>query len=224
MGVVVKRKLTALLVVAVFLLVGGCSEKSESVVSPIDSPSPVTSVRPGANIKAESPIPTASIQPGSSVNCVVRLIELPLPLWGTNPGASSTSYITSSSGGQVRVSYSYTSILRKLVRISATLSIPPGAIDKDRYITMSLDDKYVGLKFKPGGLKFNIPAKLDFNATGLDLSVVPFGAQLSLYYVNDFGSATEKEKAKKISANAFYGSLVCDDGEIPHFSRYAFGY
>lgn len=218
------RKLTVLLVVAVFLLVGGCSEKSQSVLSPIDSPSPVTSVNQGSNAKAESPEPMASIQPGRSINCSPKLLQLPLPLWGANQGASSTSYITSSSGGKVSVTYSYTSILRKLFRVTATLSVPPGAIDKDTYVTMSVDDKYLALKFKPSGLKFNIPAELDFNATGLDLSILPFGAPISLYYVNDYGVMTEKENAESISANRFYGSVVCNDGEIPHFSRYAFGY
>jgi len=222
MGVLMNRKITAMLVVAVFLLVGGCSEKSQSILSPVDSPPALTSVQPGANTKAEAPTPLASIKPGSNVNCGVTLLPLPLPLWGDSPGASSTSYITRSSGGKVSVSYSYYSILRKQVRISATLTVPAGAVDKDTYITMSLDDKYVAVNFKPSGLKFNMPAKLDFNATGLDLSVVPIGVPISLYFV-DF-LTVEKEKAGSITANRFYGSLVCSNGEIPHFSRYAFGY
>jgi hypothetical protein len=218
------RKITALLVVAVFLLVGGCSENSQSVLSPTDSPSPVTSVNQGSNTSAESPAPMASIQPGRSINCSPKLLQLPLPLWGANQGSSSTSYITSSSGGKVSVSYSYTSILKKLFRVTATLSIPPGAIDKDRYITMSVDDKYVALKFVPGGLKFNVPAKLDVNVTGLDLSILPFGAQVSLYYVNDSGVVTEKENVGGINTNRLFGSIRCDDADINHFSRYAFGY
>jgi hypothetical protein len=219
-----KRVFIVLLVLAVFMLISGCSEKSESILSPVDSPASVTSVQPGSNGKVEAPAAVASIQPGRSINCSPRLVQLPLPLWGTNQGASSTSYITSSSGGQVSVTYSYTSILRKVFRVTATLSVPPGAIDKNTYVTMSVDDQYLALKFKPSGLKFNVPAKLDVNATGLDLSIVPFGAQLSLYYVNDFNVVTEKENVEGISTNRFFGSLGCDDAEIHHFSRYAFGY
>ena len=138
-----KKVFIVVLVLAVFMLISGCSDNSQSVLSPVESPIGATSVQSASNAKGESPAPMASIQPGHSINCSPKLLQLPPPLWGYNQGASSTSYITSSSGGQVSVTYSYTSILRKLFRVTATLSVPPGAIDKDTYVTMSLDDKYV---------------------------------------------------------------------------------
>jgi hypothetical protein len=205
------RKLTALLVVAVFLLVGGCSEKSQSVLSPIDSPSPVTSVNQGSNAKAESPEPMASIQPGKSTNCAIKLITLPQPVSKKDWDASSTSLITPGSGGQLHVSYTYLSILGKRVSVSATFTVPPGAVEKGKYVTMSLDPKYLGVKFQPGGLKFNVPAQLDFSVTGVDLSIVPIGVPISLYYVNLLTLTFEKEDAS-ISANRWLGTIICKSG------------
>jgi hypothetical protein len=199
-----------MLVVIGFLLIGGCSDSSQPVLSPIDSPTAGGTVQQGAVAKAVSGAKTQ--------------IPLPVPLVGKNKGGSSTGYITVSSGGQVSASYSYTSILNKLVQISATFSVPPGAIDKNINVTLSLDDKYVAVKFIPGGLKFKVPAKLTYNATGLDLSMVPVGAPISLCFVNDSEQVTEEENTESISTDPSCGSLACKNGDIPHFSRYAFAY
>jgi hypothetical protein len=219
-----KKFFVVMLAVVVFLLIAGCSDRSESILSPTDSPAPGTSVQPGSNTKVESPTPLASTQPGISTNCAITLIPLPQPAWDNGLGASSRSLITHDFGGQVRASFSYISVLGKRVSVSATFTVPPGAVDKDTYVTMSFDDKHIGVKFIPGGLKFNIPANLDFSASGLDLSIVPSGVPISLYYVSDYSLTFEKQKTSGISANKWSGTLVCNDGQINHFSRYAFGY
>jgi hypothetical protein len=218
-----KRLLIALFVIIGLMLMSGCSEKGDSVVSPVESPAPVAKIQHESGTKTEPAEPMGWIQPGQIINNLVTLIPLPTPSWNS-AGSSSTGLITSRYGGRVRVDYSYFSIFGKRVSVSATLTVPPGAVDKDTYVTMSLDDKYIGLKFKPGGLKFKVPAELDVSASGLNLSSVPFGKSVSLYYVDLFGSTFEKVHASGVSASKFQGTIVCSNAQINHFSRYAFGY
>jgi hypothetical protein len=45
--------------------------------------------------------------------------------------------------------------------------------------------------------------------------------KLWLYY--DDNGTWVKMAAKKVEFNLKEGKLKCDDGELPHFSRYAFG-
>jgi hypothetical protein len=218
-----KRMLIAVFVAIGFMLMSGCSEKSDSLVSPVESPAPVAKIQHESGTKTEPAEPMGWIDPGQIIKNLVTLLPLPTPLWDS-PGASSTGFISSTYGGRVRVDYTYFSILRKRVGVSATLTVPPGAVDKDTYVTMSLDDKYIGLKFKPGGLKFKVPAELDFSASGLNLSLLPFGKTVSLYYVNELTSTYEKVNASGVSAGKFQGTIVCNNADINHFSRYAFGY
>jgi hypothetical protein len=215
------RKITAMIVVAVFLLVGGCSENGQSLLSPVNSSPPATSVTQGSNAKADAPEPMGVIRPGQSTNCAITLIPLPQAVWNSVPGSSSSGLITASSGGTLRANYSYYSILGKKVTLSATFTVPPGAVNRDTYVTMSFDGLNVGVDFLPNGLKFNIPAELDFSASGLDLTTLPLGVPVSLYFVN---WTFEKQNALSISTNKWYGILVCKDAQIKHFSRYAFGY
>jgi hypothetical protein len=223
-GVIMKRLLIAVFVVIGFMLMSGCSEKSESIVSPAESVGPAASVQHESVAKAEASEPMGSIFSGKTIKNLITLIPLPAPMWKNDPGSSSTALITSRYGGRVRVNYSYSSVFGKRVSVSATFTVPPGSIDKDTYVTMSLDSKYIGLKFKPGGLKFKVPAELDFSASGLDLSALPFGKSVSLYYVDLLTSAFEKVKASGVSAGKFQGTIVCNNAQINHFSRYAFGY
>jgi hypothetical protein len=217
-----KRMLIAVFVAVGFMLMSGCSEKGDSVLSPAESPASADKVQHQSGIKTEPAEPMGWAS-GQSIKDLVTLIPLPTPLWDS-PGSSSTGLITGRYGGRVRVNYSYFSVFGKRVSVSATFTVPPGAIDKDTYVTMSLDNKYIGLKFKPGGLKFKVPAELDFSASGLDLSSVPFGKSVSLYYVDLFGSTFEKVNASGVSAGKFQGTIVCNNAQINHFSRYAFGY
>lgn len=217
------RKLTVLLVVAVFLLVGGCSENSQSLLSPVDSSPPATSVNQGSNVKGNAPEPTA-IQPGQSTNCAITLIPLPRALWNIGQGTSTTGLITRSSGGKLSANYSYMSVLGKKVTVSATFTVPPGAVNQDTYVTMSFNTLNVGVDFIPNGLRFNVPAELDFSASGLDIASLPLGVPVSLWFVNLYPWMFEKQNALSISTNKWYGTLVCKDAQIKHFSRYAFGY
>jgi hypothetical protein len=218
-----KRILVTVFVSVGFLLISGCSDKGDSVLSPAQSPAPVAKVQHQSGMRPEPAEPMSCIQPGQIINNPVTLIPLPSPPWNRT-GSSSTSLITSRYGGRVRLAYSYFSKLGKRVTVSAMLIVPPGAIDNDTYVTMSLDDNYVGLKFKPEGLKFKVPAELNFSAMGLDLSMVPFGESISLYYVNLFTSTFEEVNALSVSSSKSQGTIVCYDAQISHFSRYAFGY
>jgi hypothetical protein len=146
---------------------------------------------------------------------------LPLPLWGRSRTVSVTQHIVASQGGTISISYAYWTLLGKCSR-DASLTIPPRALDTDMDITVALDSAVVGVRFAPEGLVFKTPALLNFSSKGLDLTNVLSGTVYSLYYDSETG-LYQQESCNRLATNVLNGSIGCANGEIPHFSRYAFG-
>jgi hypothetical protein len=142
---------------------------------------------------------------------------------------SDTKLIRASKGGKLQVGCSYQGAT-DVVTISLTLTIPKYALPYDQYLTMTLDQTTlagsvdVNVVFGPHGTNFLKPALLDVDAKGLDLSSIPKDASVELYYFNPDSGGYELMNAKKESCNLKKGEIKCDNGELPHFSRYAFGY
>ncbi len=140
---------------------------------------------------------------------------------------SVTKTIYAQSGGELKLNYDYGEGAKK-VNIDVSLKFEPGSVSRDVDITLSVDDAVlmttIDLSFAPEGLVFLKPAILDVNAQGLDLSGIPPGANINLYYFNKQTGTWEQIPTRRISVNISNGQLQCKDGEIPHFSRYAFGY
>jgi hypothetical protein len=106
--------------------------------------------------------------------------------------------------------------------VSASLTFQKWAVSRDVDITMTMDDQTLSFDFGPDGISFSKPAMLDVYARGLYLFGIPPGKKVKLFYIENDQSV--EMNAKKISFNAWTGELSCDNGEISHFSRYAFGY
>jgi hypothetical protein len=87
---------------------------------------------------------------------------------------------------------------------------------------MTLDDQTLTFDFNPDGISFTKPASLDVYARGLNLWGIPPWKKVKLFYISN-GELVEM-KTSRISVNPWFGELSCENGDIPHFSRYAFGY
>ncbi len=156
------------------------------------------------------------------------IIKLPKPL---NARLDKRIYsvptlITPDKGGKVQFSYSYQAINNSWVGVDLSLTFLPGAVTDSTTITISLVDDAlkgdVALDYGPSPTTFLIPAKLDLNTFGLDLSYLPDSSVLKLLYLAQDGSVIVVPTFK-IIVNKASGSIQCVDGVIPHFSRYAFG-
>lgn len=134
-------------------------------------------------------------------------------------------WIRANTGGEINMSERFRTNTRfKTASISASFTVPPNGLSKDTFIMMVFDDSNLLIEFSPHGLEFNIPAKLSYTVTGLDLSSVPVDAEIKLYYINDQTGLFEEMRSGSILHDRESGSISCIDGEIPHFSEYAFGY
>jgi len=154
----------------------------------------------------------------SSAGRQVQLLELPGTAGKNLAKKSQTSgsgLISADSGGEVKVIGQFQ---------TATLTIPKNALKKDQSISMTLDDCGAQVKFSPEGLIFKKHAQLNYAATGLDLSSVPVGAVINLYYYNEISGAYEQMSSVSITYDKEAGTLTCVNGDIPHFCLYAFGY
>ncbi len=134
--------------------------------------------------------------------------------------------ITVKNGGTITVKDSdFDSVYSKRVfRIKIELYFAPYTVSNDFLATLSTDAQYLmsslDLLFGPHGTTFIRPAQLRVFVKGMDLSAFPQGQTFHLYYL-DHGWWVRMEG--NVAANVYTGELVCSNGRLPHFSRYAFG-
>ena len=165
-------------------------------------------------------VPDQNSNQGSVAAQQVQLLELPASAGMSLAKISSAGqWIRAKSGGDVEIDEHF-----RGVAVSVTLSIPKKALSDDQYISMTLDDSKLKIDFDPNGLQFNVPAELSYTATGLDLSSLPAGVTLKLYYCNQKTGKFEEMNAENITYDRLLGTITCVNADIPHFSIYAFGY
>jgi hypothetical protein len=146
-----------------------------------------------------------------------QLIKLPSHS-GLQKVVSVTGRITVKDGGQLTLN-----TFGQWPYVFATITFPKKAVSEDVDITMTLENQALAFDFDPDGISFNKSASLDVYARGLNLFGIPPWKKVKLFYCDSNGELVEM-KTGKVSVNAWTGELSCDNGEIPHFSRYAFGY
>jgi hypothetical protein len=146
----------------------------------------------------------------------VELLELPgTPGMDLGKKSSVSGSISADSGGELEITGQF---------CSATLIIPKKGLSKDQYLSMVPDDYTASIEFGPEGLIFKKHAKLNYTAAGLNLSSVPVGTVMNLYYYNETTGAYEQMSSESITYDRKLGTLTCVNGDIPHFCIYAFGY
>jgi len=133
---------------------------------------------------------------------------------------TSSAFITAKDGGTLTLSYTTSTS-----SLNLNIDFPPGAVSQDITVSVSLDDtmKTIRVTFSPSPTYFLKPAQLDVYATGLDFSGLPSNAQLNFYYYNEGTGTWEQMPTKLLSENIQQSWLKCVDGQVPHFSIYAFG-
>ena len=133
------------------------------------------------------------------------------------PQVTVTQTVNSKTGGILTANFSYVSVWRKTVNISASLAIPPNALKQSQQITMTFDTANCAVQFEPEGLVFNKPAVLAYSASNVAL----IGLNLSFWYDDDMGHFTLLPS--DISISLSLGCFQATNCQVPHFSRYAFG-
>ncbi len=134
-------------------------------------------------------------------------------------------YVTPSSSGTVKVKWSnWDPSHNKLSTVSFTLKIPAGAVASPKTISITVDKNapQITAEFGPSGLVFLKPALLDVSASGLDLSASSATSHIDLWYVNNTGWVGTMQYSRFLFS-PLRGSLIAQDVQIPHFSRYCFG-
>jgi hypothetical protein len=149
-----------------------------------------------------------------------KFIELPsgmsalknLSVWGQ---------VTQKNGGELKLDYKEN--VEGKFELHVKLKFEKGTVSNDFDASLSMDANYlmnnVNLEFGPHGSYFIRPAKLEIVVRGMDLSGFTDNDKIYLYY-EDSGQWTQMQGDVKISVNE--GKLECKNGELPHFSRYAF--
>jgi hypothetical protein len=141
-------------------------------------------------------------------------------------GLSDTQEITVNNGGQLRIQYTEPNPAtgKKAFELDIKLTFDKRSVSNDFQASLQLDAQYlmnqVNLEFGPHGTTFLTPARLEITVKGMDLSGLKQTDKVYLYY-DDNGKWARMNGDVKI--NPSEGKLECKNGELPHFSRYAFG-
>ncbi len=135
--------------------------------------------------------------------------------------------VTVQSGGKLQIHYTEDDSVagKNAMRLDFEVQFAPGSITNDFVATLATDANYamsaLGLTFGPHGTTFLKPAEVKMHVTGLDLSQMPEGGSLHLFYDEN---GTWVTMPGEVTVNTVTGEVKCLDGQLPHFSRYAFGY
>ncbi len=131
-----------------------------------------------------------------------------------------SKWINAKRGGHLNLNHSNSSTG---LSVSASLYIPPGALQSSRDISITVnDDDFIAAAdviFGPHGSVFNIPVELSMNINGIDLTGVD-SDDLTFYYLSSATGEWEEIETDVIIANPAAGSVYIGGAELPHFSRY----
>lgn len=129
--------------------------------------------------------------------------------------------ITVNEGGEIVIDETYTSSSGLQVTTYSSIQFAPGCVQEDVYITVEIDDETGVSSFLPSQV-FNFPAILNQKFTGLDLSGVN-PADIQLYYLKLDGTY-DVMAYDDLIVDVSAGSIEVVNGQIPHFSRYGYGF
>jgi len=112
-------------------------------------------------------------------------------------------------------------------KIYVSLYIPPGALDADTELSLTLNASTVAgevdMVFSPHGTVFNTPAILNIKALNLELKDLS-KKDIDIYYDNRESGYWEKMESHFVKVNTRRGNIWVKDALLPHFSRYAVAY
>jgi len=112
-------------------------------------------------------------------------------------------------------------------KIYVSLLIPPGALDEDTELSLTLNAGTVGgevdMVFSPHGTIFNTPAILNIKALRLDLGGL-CEEEIDIYYDNQEKGCWDTMESHFVKANLKGGFIIVKNALLPHFSRYAMAY
>ncbi len=216
------RRFVVVLGLAVVLgMVGGCSDTPTQ--PPVQSTNSSPELQRGSLLNGQLPQLSSLLQvPLQDVQLLSLPASIPpLPI----DEFSTEGTVTPASGGTLQLNVKYSTLLIfNTVSISTTFHVPAGAVSQDEQLTMTLNTTTFEYDFGPQGLQFSTPATMDVSASGLDLSTIPSGTTIELFYYDVNNGTYDEIPAGSITYDVSSGTVTCSGAQISHFSEYAFGY
>ena len=132
---------------------------------------------------------------------------------------SVTKQIDGNKGGRLEINVQYLGGPHGEVRLKAILELPANCFSGSKNITMVLEDVNGTITYSPS-MNFNVPAILDLEYRGIDLTGINPDS-IDFVYHNPNGNFDSAEY-DEIRVNVEDGRLELKDAKIPHFSRYGY--
>jgi hypothetical protein len=175
----------------------------------------------GVGCQKDNPIET----PNTSKEQAPQFLKLP-PRAGLNKIITASSPIYVKGGGKVNLKDEEKDATgKKVFELEIELKFDDKSVSNDFVASLTTDASYlmssVDLAFGPEGTTFLRPANLKVHVKGMDLSGLTDKSVVNLYYDNN---GTWELMDGDVKLHVKDGELQCDNGKLPHFSRYAFGY
>lgn len=157
-----------------------------------------------------------------SVDPAKSLLETELDIADTDNIFNVNKEIDGSVGGEITLDTVYTDSDGNEVIIQAAITFSPNSFDGIKSISISPDPANGSITFTPA-IKFNIPAILDLNFKGINLTRLGFDSNTKVDFVYRADDGTSEFILKnecKIKWNT--QELYVKKASLPHFSRYVF--
>ena len=188
-----------------FVVFWGCQDSSVDIAGPDQSP-----------------------QINKTQNQTFSIIQLPESLTPRPLHKKIDFTITPQNGGTIEYEDSYNSATGK-VKVQIKLKFLPHSVDETIVVSVDIDNNQLtgvlSMVFGPSPKSFLKPALLSVEASGLEASSLPSDPKAikMVYWDSSSNSYIEMNVKKiKLEIDGNKGELEVKDGEVPHFSRYAF--
>lgn len=131
-----------------------------------------------------------------------------------------SEFIERKKGGTLHLKYKTDDL-----KIDIKLKIHKDSIQDDSKFLMNIDSEQflanLDVVFGPHGTQFSIPADLNIEVEGLDLSELNSEETIDVYYDNQEAGQWEKMVSEDIKIDFKKGKIKIKKAKLPHFSRYA---
>ncbi len=105
------------------------------------------------------------------------------------------------------------------VSISAVLTVPAGAFQGTKDISVTFEDALAAVELLPS-MQFDVPLSLDLSYGGIDLSSVSANSVDFAYIAGE--NQFQPVQKENLKVDAATGNLSVNKAVLTHFSRYAF--
>ena len=169
----------------------------------------------------DSPLaPDNKFNQTAGINKQIKFIPWNTPSSSFKKVLSVSEWITRAEGGTLNIQFEDS--LTNTIRGEISLTIGAGAIDRDKNVQLSINDKNLDFHFGPSGTQFAPEARFSLWISGLDIMEIN-PDKVNLFYFEPGSGNWDAVPNEGVQVDLQNGYIKITNARLPHFSRYTLG-